>query len=153
MAKVIKIVSGGQTGADRGALDWAIAAGVPHGGWCPKARRCEEGRIPERYALKEAPSSHYLDRTVRNITESDATLIFSFVNSPGTVATIRFCRDNAKPYLVVEDRDPAVAAVKIKAWVESLEQPEITLNVAGHRETVFPTISTLVYQALNGAIS
>ena len=60
---VRKIVSGGQTGADRAAQDWAIANGIEHGGWCPKGRRPEDGRIDERYRLSETPSSHYRQRT------------------------------------------------------------------------------------------
>jgi hypothetical protein len=51
----MKIVSGGQTGVDRAALDWAIQRGIPHGGWCPRGRRAEDGRIPERYRLRETP--------------------------------------------------------------------------------------------------
>lgn len=67
MKSVIRIVSGGQTGADRAALDWAIANNVPHGGWCPKGRKAEDGAIPAHYALKETPSASYLQRTEWNM--------------------------------------------------------------------------------------
>ena|SRR2546425_12464089 len=66
-----KIVAGGQTGVDRAALDWAIAQGVRHGGWCPKGRRAEDGTIPRRYRLKEARSPAYHVRTRWNVRESD----------------------------------------------------------------------------------
>jgi hypothetical protein len=70
-----KIVSGGQTGVDRGALDAAIAAGLAHGGWCPQGRRAEDGAIPERYHFRETPSSRYAVRTAWNVCDSDGTLV------------------------------------------------------------------------------
>ena len=72
-----KIVSGGQTGADRAALDWAISRGVPHCGWCPKGGRAEDGPIPARYCLEESGSANYLVRTERNVVDSDGTVIFT----------------------------------------------------------------------------
>jgi hypothetical protein len=80
--RLIKIISGGQTGADRGALDAAIARGVSHGGWCPKGRRAEDGVISERYRLIETASHAYEHRTVANIENSDATLIITFCSGP-----------------------------------------------------------------------
>src|SRR6266542_4186564 len=74
---VERIVSGGQTGADRTALDWAIAHGVPHGGWCPKGRKAEDGPIDARYELVETTSSDYLQRTEWNVRDSDGTVVFS----------------------------------------------------------------------------
>ncbi|MGI8605082.1 MAG: YpsA SLOG family protein [Verrucomicrobiales bacterium] len=65
--KPIRIISGGQTGADRAALDWAIANGVPHGGWCPKGRLAEDGPIPDRYQLTETPTANYLQRNEWNV--------------------------------------------------------------------------------------
>lgn len=75
------IISGGQTGVDRAALDWAIANRIPHGGWCPKGRRAEDGPLPRRYKLRETPSRSYAQRTRWNVRDSDATLIFSAANS------------------------------------------------------------------------
>ena len=72
-----KIVSGGQTGADRAALDWAIAHQIPHGGWCPKGRKAEDGKLDTRYCLNETPSADYAQRTSCNVWQSDATVIFS----------------------------------------------------------------------------
>ena len=74
---VIRIISGAQTGADRAALDWAIANRVEHGGWCPKGRRSEDGPIHLRYQVKETPSSDYAQRTEWNVRDSDGTVIFS----------------------------------------------------------------------------
>ncbi len=73
----LKIISGGQTGADRAALDWAIRNGIPHGGWCPKGRKAEDGPIEAKYQLQETPSSKYLQRTDWNARDSDGTVIFS----------------------------------------------------------------------------
>ena len=72
-----KIVSGGQTGADRAALDWAIRHKVPHGGWCPKNRKAEDGVIVRRYKLIETPTANYAQRTEWNVRDSDATVIFN----------------------------------------------------------------------------
>ena len=77
MRKIQKIISGGQTGVDRGALDAAIKLGIPHGGWCPKGRKAEDGRIPDQYQLTEMATADYPSRTRRNIQEADGTLILS----------------------------------------------------------------------------
>jgi hypothetical protein len=73
----LRIVSGGQTGADRAALDWAINAGLEHGGWCPKGRKAEDGVIRPQYVLKESSSANYVQRTEWNVRDSDGTVIFS----------------------------------------------------------------------------
>jgi hypothetical protein len=75
--KAIKITSGGQTGADRAGLDWAIKNGIDHGGWCPKGRKAEDGTIQGQYQLQEASSGNYLQRTEWNVRDSDGTVIFS----------------------------------------------------------------------------
>ncbi|MEM9660625.1 MAG: putative molybdenum carrier protein, partial [Planctomycetota bacterium] len=77
LARRITIVSGGQTGADRAALDFAIAADLPHGGWCPRGRRAEDGPIADKYRLRETPSDSYRQRTEWNVRDSDATAIFT----------------------------------------------------------------------------
>ncbi|MCX7173435.1 MAG: putative molybdenum carrier protein [Proteobacteria bacterium] len=74
---VTKIVSGGQTGVDRAALDWAVQQGIPHGGWCPKGRIAEDGAIDSRYELQETNSAKYPQRTKQNIIDSDGTLILN----------------------------------------------------------------------------
>ena len=73
----IKIVSGGQTGADRAALDFAIEHGIAHGGWCPKGRPAEDGTIDPRYKLQVTPSSDYVQRTEWNVRDSDGSVVFS----------------------------------------------------------------------------
>jgi len=75
--EIEKIVSGGQTGADRAALDWAIEHGIPHGGWCPKGRRAEDGPIDGRYQLQETPTANYVERTKSNARDTDGTVVFS----------------------------------------------------------------------------
>jgi len=75
--EIEKIVSGGQTGADRAALDWAITHGIPHGGWCPKGRRAEDGPMDGRYQLQKTPTANYVQRTEWNARDSDDTVVFS----------------------------------------------------------------------------
>jgi hypothetical protein len=72
-----KIISGGQTGADRAALDFALKFNIPHGGWIPKGRIAEDGPLPAKYQLQEMPTSSYPKRTEQNVIDSDGTLIFS----------------------------------------------------------------------------
>ena len=105
--KPIKIVSGGQTGADRTALDWAMAHNVPCGGWCPKRRKAEDGPIDPKYPLKETPSASYLQRTEWNVRDSDATVLFSIepALTGGSLKTVDFARKHKKPNLHLCARD------------------------------------------------
>ncbi|MCP4451447.1 MAG: hypothetical protein GY809_08300, partial [Planctomycetes bacterium] len=97
------IISGGQTGVDRAALDWAIEAGVAHGGWCPKGRLAEDGPIPSQYDLAETPSDDYAVRTHWNVRDSDATVIVSLHRtlSGGTELTQMLAVALGKPWLHV----------------------------------------------------
>jgi Circularly permutated YpsA SLOG family len=90
-----KIISGGQTGADRAGLDFAIETGLEHGGYVPRGRKAEDGRIDERYNLIELSNSSYPARTKRNIEKSDGTVIFSLerVLSGGTKLTLELAND------------------------------------------------------------
>ena len=98
----LKIVSGGQTGVDRAALDVALALGLAVGGWCPKGRRAEDGRIPDRYPLVETPERNYQVRTRRNSEDSDGTLILNLGElDDGTALTARHARQIGKPCLIV----------------------------------------------------
>lgn len=84
------IISGGQTGADRAALDWAIAHSIPHGGWCPAGRIAEDGIIPAKYQLTEMPDGGgYRQRNKANVQNSDATLILTTSSelSGGSIGT------------------------------------------------------------------
>lgn len=135
---VLRIVSGGQTGVDRGALDAAIALGLAHGGWCPQGRLAEDGRIPPRYGLRETDSPEYRVRTERNVVDSDATLIFHRGRlAGGTKLTRRLAADYGKPCLLVDvDHPPEMAT--IRSWL--LEHRIRMLNVAGPRESQSPGI-------------
>jgi hypothetical protein len=135
----MKIVSGGQTGVDRGALDAAIAAGVDHGGWCPRGRLAEDGRIPERYRLVETDSPEYRVRTERNVHDSDATLILCRgVPAGGTGLTLQLAAQHGKPHLVVDLADPPPVE-HVARWLASNRVE--TLNVAGPRESQSPGVA------------
>jgi len=96
-----RIVSGGQTGADRAGLDFAIEHGLKHGGWCPKGRRAEDGRIPGRYELKETQATSYVRRTEWNVRDSDGTVIFTVMIrlTGGSKKTSNLARKHRKPCL------------------------------------------------------
>ncbi|AJF08324.1 hypothetical protein GSUB_17670 (plasmid) [Geoalkalibacter subterraneus] len=134
------IISGGQTGADLGALVAAQKAQIPTAGYAPKGFLTEKGPQPvlESYGLIEAPSANYNDRTLLNVYFSDATLIFARnAQSPGTAKTIEFCDKFEKKYLVV---DPSQQGVEEKILDFLGEQDIFVLNVAGNRESKAPGI-------------
>lgn len=153
----VKIISGGQTGADRAALDFAIVSHVKHGGWCPAGRRSEDGPIPAHYRLTETVGWGYEDRTARNVRDADATLIFNrgAALSPGSNTTLRCCERQGRPFLIVrvpgmgQVRDTATVAAAAREVAEFIaqHQPE-TLNVAGNRERTTPGIGDFVKQVL-----
>lgn len=147
---VTRIVSGGQTGADRGALDAALALGIEHGGYCPRGRRAEDGSIPAHYQLRETDSRDYAVRTERNIIESDGTLIVSFGPlTGGSALTRRLARKHRKPVLHIElDRGIAAALApdSIRSWLRAHDIA--TLNVAGPRASHAPAIADAVHQLL-----
>lgn len=132
------VVSGGQTGVDRGALDAALAAGLPVGGWCPRGRRAEDGEIPEGYPLRETPSARWEQRTEWNVRDSQATLILHRgALSGGTLRTAETAARLGRPYLAVDlARSPEPGAVV--DWLQS--QRVSVLNVAGPRESTAPGI-------------
>jgi len=128
-----KVVSGGQTGVDRAALDAARACTIPQGGWCPNGRRAEDGVIPERYPLKETPSEDYRQRTEWNVRDSDGTLIVTDDDEivGGTAVAHRAARRMGKPVVHARTSD-AVPVEMIRAWCE--DNDIRVLNVAGPRE-------------------
>lgn len=139
-----RIVSGGQTGADQGGLDAAISCGIPHGGWCPKERRAEDGMIPGHYQLQETASDDYTERTRANVKESDATVVFSYGElSGGSRLTAEVCSKRRKPCLVVDLNvcDNKQACRDITNWLkQEFLIADIILNVAGSRESHAPGI-------------
>jgi hypothetical protein len=145
-----KIVSGGQTGADRAALDWAIRNAVAHGGWCPKGRRSEDGEIPAHYHLTELNSKSYLQRTRRNVMDSDGTVIFSIkpTLTGGSKRTAEFAREHRKPMLHI-DAGAENPGETLRRFIES--HSISVLNVAGPRESTEPRICEFVMQVLNDA--
>jgi hypothetical protein len=133
------IVTGGQTGVDRGALDAAMEAHEQCGGWCPDSRQSEDGVIPERYPVRELPGAGYAGRTRRNVSDSDATLVLDFSSGcRGTQLTVECARELGRPLLVLDATamDPLAAAVRVGAFIE--EHDIRVLNVAGPRASDIP---------------
>lgn len=128
-----RIVSGGQTGVDRAAIDVALELGYACGGWCPLGRRAEDGPIPDRYPLRETPTADYAERTEWNVRDTDGTLVLCQAKpTGGTALTIRLARQHKKPCLVIDLRQPAEVK-EVRTW---LRQHRIqALNVAGPRES------------------
>jgi hypothetical protein len=133
-----KIISGGQTGVDRAALDVALELGIPCGGWCPQGRKAEEGPIDPKYPLQETLSPNYPLRTEKNLREADGTLILTKGPvSGGTAYTVQVAVQYNKPYLVI-DLDNKTDPHLVREWGEK-NKVEI-LNVAGPRESKAPGI-------------
>jgi hypothetical protein len=152
--RVRRVISGGQTGADRGGLDAAIDLGIPHGGWCPKGRRAEDGTIPQKYPLQETDSTDYPARTERNVTEADGTVVFTFgPPARGSVLTLKLALKHRKPTLHVdlEQQTPADATTLLRKWIE--ETGVSILNVAGSREGSAAGIQKLVWQIVKDSFS
>lgn len=140
----------GQTGADRAALDWALAHGVECGGWCPKGRKADDGPIDPKYPLKETPSGSYIQRTEWNVRDSDATVLFSIgpTLTGGSLKTMDFARKHKKPWLHLCAGDNA-AADKLKAFTE--EHRVKILNVAGPRASKEDRVGEFVMSTLEKA--
>lgn len=137
-----KIVSGGQTGVDRAALDAAIFHDIPHGGWCPLGRRSEDGPIPETYCLTETDSRNYAVRTEYNVRDSDGTLIlYEDFMSRGTELTAKLARKLGRPRCEVDisglcDWNDERLNQEIQSVAHWIEGSNIgVLNVAGPRES------------------
>jgi len=136
-----KVVSGGQTGVDRAALDAAMGLGIDVGGWCPRGRRAADGVIPSKYPLTETRGKSYQTRTRWNVRDSDATLIICR-DEPvgGTALTIRFCEQLGKPYQVCQPKAGDMSCAGnpedpqgVACWLDTLRVQ--VLNVAGPRES------------------
>lgn len=153
MRRVEKVISGGQTGADRGGLEAAKALGIPTGGTAPKGYLTENGpdESLRELGLVESQRSDYAVRTQQNVLDSDGTLAFRLNPGPGTDLTIRFATVQGKPVLVVEPKDvtPSLSQ-RIRDW---MGQHDIrVLNVAGNRESISPGIQQQVVEILTEAL-
>ena len=143
MILIEKIISGGQTGVDQGALDFAIENGIPCGGWCPKGRLCETGLIPGRYPVTEIAGNDYNQRTLKNVQDSDGTLIIiqGDLKEKGTELTKTFCEQYGKPFLVLDIKQAMKAGSLKKEFTNWIKLSGIRiLNVAGNRESSSPGI-------------
>jgi len=144
--RVRKIVSGGQTGVDQGALSAAIWLGLEHGGWCPKGRRSEAGPIPAEFQLRESDSFIYSVRTEQNVKDSDGTLLlYRTKMSGGTAYTRRMAEKNSKPFFA-EDLNQPANLDGIHEWIEEHEIQ--VLNVAGPRASSHRGIADAARQLL-----
>lgn len=141
-----KLVSGGQSGADRAGLDWALKKNVACGGWCPKGRKCEDGLLDSRYPLRESNSSSYLQRTEWNVRDSDLTLIFTMTPEldGGSKRTADFALKHGKTFKHVH---PAISPESVVAYLQR-KTPRV-LNVAGKRESSAPGIYEWVIDYLD----
>jgi hypothetical protein len=150
-----KIVSGGQTGVDRAALDAALAANLPSGGWCPADRSAEDGPIPERYPLTPLPGIGHRRRTRQNVIDSDGTVILFYESlSGGSRLTRNLCALEKKPYIALDARrvaEPAAAAAAILGFIA--ENHIGVLNVAGPRSSGWAEGYEFALQVLSEVIA
>jgi len=146
----LTVISGGQSGADRAGLDAALACGLATGGWMPKGFLCEDGPCPEfatKYGLWEMDSPHYRDRTLANIREADATLVFAgHWTSPGTRLTADLAEESGKSFAFICLKEIEWTAETLSAWIAS--QGITTLNVAGNRESKCPGVYQFTFDLL-----
>ena len=141
-----KVISGGQTGVDRAALDAALALDHEVGGWCPHGRRAEDGPISRRYPLRETQSDKYPPRTALNVRDADATLILHLGTlDGGSQLTEEIARRSHKRFKSIDLRHPA-AVEDARAWLRIADAR--VLNVAGPRESKYPGIYARAYAFL-----
>jgi len=145
------IISGGQTGADRAALDWAIASGIPHEGWCPRGRRAEDGLLDARYLLKETLSANYLHGTEWNVRNSQATVLFCLAPklTGGSLKTAALARKHCKLllHLTAAAALPHGQVLRDFVAVNRIQR----LNVAGPRASKEPGVAAFVREVLDQA--
>ena len=137
--KALKIISGGQTGVDRAALDVALAHGIECGGWCPAGRLDESGKIPCHYPIQELQDGGFTERTVQNVKDSDGTVvIFPGELRGGTGKTVGFCVELQRPHQLIDaSKISSEGAAKLIA--DFIRENQIgILNVAGPRQSEWP---------------
>lgn len=148
---LVKVISGGQTGVDQGSLDAAIHLGLEHGGWCPKGRRAENGKIPLKYQLQEADDWRYEQRTGWNIRDSGATVVLTDDPDnlgPGSLLTLKLARKLNKSAIVIQLGSPNAKA-RLLHFIEGVQ----TVNFAGGRESSHPGIQKRTFDFLVEALS
>src|SRR2546430_8199078 len=152
-APIAKIVSGGQTGADRAACDWAIVNHVPHSGWCPRGRLAEDGAIPDFYRVQETVSTESTVRTERNVSESDGTVIFTIGKelTGGSKDTAIIATRLKKPWMHISKADSIDPPEELRLFIKAHQIK--TLNVAGTRASKEPLIADFVKATLRAAFS
>jgi hypothetical protein len=150
----LTIVSGGQTGADRAALDFAIAAGLPHEGWCPQGRLAEDGPLASCYGLRETDTDRYAELTRLNVRDSDGTLVVTLTPelTGGTKLTFEIAAELGRPrlHLCASEAGPLEAAVSLRQFIA--EHRIARLNVAGPRASQEPQIGAYVDAVLRSAL-
>lgn len=154
MLEIERIVSGGQTGADRAGLDWALANAVPHEGWCPAGRRAEDGEIASGYALRETAGAGYLVRTEWNVRDSDGTVIFSLAArlGGGSMRTLEFAQRAGKPVLHLSKATCGAVEDAARELVDWAGRHRVrVLNVAGPRRSGEPLVGDYVREVLDAA--
>jgi len=149
----MKIVSGGQTGADRAALDAAMEAGIPAGGWCPQGRVAEDGVIPMHYELKELPGAGYRQRSLQNVLDSDATAIICAGNpTGGTLLTLKCCKNEKKPYILIDTKTRDISAASDELLKFIRKEGVVVLNVAGTRASNDKIVYHYVRRVIQGVL-
>ena len=145
-----KLISGGQTGVDRAALDVAMDNNFPCGGFCPKGRIAEDGKINCKYPLQEHISKHYAERTLANVLSSDGTLVFyNQILKGGTALTVQFCKENDKPFCMISAQQYNTKDTS-EVILDFINQHKIkSLNVAGPRKSQWQNGYQYTYSCLN----
>ena len=151
-----KIISGGQTGADRAALDFAIQHGVPHGGWVPQGRKAEDGRIPDIYQLQEMPTDSHRARTEQNAIDSGGTVVIShgkLTGRSGSAYAAKMARKHGRPRLHLNMAKLSIekASQILRLWI--VENKIEVLNVAGPRQSNDPKIHDTTFEVLRATFS
>jgi hypothetical protein len=146
----VKIISGGQTGVDRAALDAALKHEIECGGWCPAGRLDEFGKIPHRYPVKELEQGSFAERTLQNVKDSDATVIIYFEKlRGGTEYTVRCCIELQRPHRLIDAAKTSTDDAA-KSFVDLVLENKIDiLNVAGPRQSEWPKGYDYAFRALD----
>jgi len=149
----VKIISGGQTGVDRAALDVALKRGIECGGWCPAGRLDEFGRIPDRYPVQELEAGGFTERTLQNVKDSDGTLVIHPNKvAGGTEQTVRFCVDLKRPHQLI-DSSTISTEDAAKLIADFVRKNKIgILNVAGPRQSEWPEGYDRAFRALDRSL-